>query len=66
MELTSAYLKDTSRFGRLNLIYFSAKKLFNQLRLWLTGQQKEYLNPSTKTLVGLMKLKERQLYKRKN
>jgi len=66
MELTSAYLKDTSRFGWLNLIYFRAKKVFNQLRLWLMGQRKEYLNPSTKTLVGLMKLKERQLYKRKN
>ena len=66
MELTSSYLKNSSRFGWLNLIYFRARKILDFGRIWLLGQRKEYLNPSTKTLVGLMKLKERQLYKRKN
>ena len=66
MELTSAYLKETRRFGWLNIIYFRVKKVINLTGLWLTGKHKQFLNPSTKTLVGLMQLKERQLYKRKN
>lgn len=66
MALQTSYLKPLKLSQMVRLVYYKIKEVSFVIRGWFFGHKKVFLKPSSKTLRGLMVLKEQQIYKRKS
>jgi len=61
-----SYLKPLKLSQFFRLVYYKIKAMSFVFWGCVSGQKKVFLKPSSKTLRGLMLLKDQQIYKRKS